>query len=111
MTRAPVKFDKVHVQHIKTDNINGPKAIGRSCVNLKHPIRNQSDNKIITLPWKNSPPYGILDHHIHTEHRTETSLHHNRGSCDQETTLPDNRDSAHKSCSFCHRPVLQTSNN
>ena len=53
----------------------------------------------------------ILDHHIHTKHRTETGLHHNRGSCDQEITWPNNKGSAHKPCSFCHRPVTRYSNN
>lgn len=59
------------------------------------------------LPWRNSQPCGILDHHIHTKHKTEIDLHHNRGSCDQETTLPNNKDSAHKPCSFCHQPVFR----
>lgn len=57
------------------------------------------------LPWKNIQPCGILDHHIHTKCRKETDRHHNKGSCDQEIALLNNKDSGHKLCSFCHQPV------
>jgi hypothetical protein len=57
-----------------------------------------------TLPLKNIRPYGILDHHIHIKCKIERGQHHNTGSCDQETALPNNKDFVHKPCSFYHQP-------
>lgn len=71
----------------------------------------KKDDKKTLLPWKNIQPCGIPVHHIHTKHRKETGQHHNRGSCDQEITWPNNKDSAHKPCSSCHQPVFRHSNN
>ena len=62
------------------------------------------------LPSKNSQPCGNHDHHIHTTHRTETSPHHSKGSCDQEIVLQGSTGSVHKLCSSSHQPVSNVPN-
>ena len=57
------------------------------------------------LPLKSIQPCGILDHHIRRERRRETDQHRSKESCGQEITSPDNRDSVHRLCSFCHLPA------
>jgi hypothetical protein len=71
---------------------------------MHYSIRNYKQQH---LPWKNIQPCGILDHHIRTKRKIEIGQHHNKGSCDQETTSPNNKDSAHKPCSFCHLSELK----
>lgn len=66
---------------------------------------NEKTCAALILPWKNNQPCGIPAHHIHTRYRTEIGQHHNKESCDQETILPNNIDSAHRPCSFCHQPA------
>lgn len=60
------------------------------------------------LPWRNSQPCGSHVHHTHRARRIETSQHHSKGSCDQETILPDNKDFGHTPCSSSHQPVSNT---
>lgn len=57
------------------------------------------------VPWKNSQPCDNHDRRIHTKYKIGTSQHHSRGSCDRETTSPDNKGFVRKPCSFCHQPV------
>lgn len=83
-----------------------------SCINTSYVLLSNrtTETKHIckccaALPLKSIQPCGILDHHIRKERRTETNRRRSKEFYGQEITLPSNRDSVHRPCSFCHLPV------